>query len=73
MGYELKNNKWTLKLTKKKEEESASKEKTPLGSGSAKRSLAPELEGSEINLNSFMTQMLGLMQKLHAKVDNVTT
>ena len=73
MGYELKNNEWILKPTKKKEKESASKEKAPFRSGSAKRSLAIELEGSEINLNSFMAQMLDSMPKLHVKVDNMAT
>ena len=38
----LKNNKWTLKLSKKIIEESTSKEKAPLGSGSAKKSLVYE-------------------------------
>ena len=44
MGYELKDNKWTPKPEKKKEEESAS-EKAPSGSGNAKNSLAPKFEG----------------------------
>ena len=61
----------TLKLTKQREEDSASKEKAPSGSGSAKKSLFHER--TEIDLNIFMAQMLDSMQKLHTKVDNVVT
>ena len=69
MWYELKDNKWTPKPKKRKEEESASKEKAPSRSGSAKKSLAPKFEVFE--MRDFMAQMLDSMQKLHAKVDNV--
>ena len=43
MGYVLKNNIWTPKLTKKTIKESTSKEKAPSGSGSARKSLTHEL------------------------------
>ena len=53
MGYVLKNNKWTPKSSKKTIEESASKEKAPLGSSSksAKKTLFHELEGTEIEIS----------------------
>ena len=47
MGYVLKNNKWTLKLSKKMDKKSISKEKAPFGSWSAKKSLIHEFEGSK--------------------------
>ena len=37
MGYELMDNKWTLKPTKKREEESVSKEKAPFGEQKCKK------------------------------------
>ena len=71
MGYELIDSKWTLKPTKKREKKSASKEKAPSGSRSAKRSLTPELEGSGINFSGIISQILDSMQLLHTKVDNM--
>ena len=73
MGYELKDNKWTPKPVKKREEERVSKGKALSGSGSAKRSLGLELEDFEMAMRGFMAQMQDSMQKLHAKVDNVVT
>ena len=69
IGYELKNNKWTPKATKKTIEESTSKEKAPSGSVSSMKSLAPEFEGTE----SILDQMMELLQNLNKKVDNVAT
>ena len=54
MGYELKDNKWTPKSSKKNVKGSAVKEKGPSRSGTAKKSLASKFEGSEMNLSSFM-------------------
>ena len=65
MGYKLKGNKWTPKISKKMEEESSSKGKEPVGSK------MPEFEGFEGEMRSFMAQMFDSMQKLHTKVDNV--
>ena len=73
MGYELKNNNWTPKSTKKTIEESSSREKTPSGSESARKTLVHELEGIETNLSEFMVQVLELLQKLNEKVDNNIT
>ena len=52
---ELIDNKWTLKPTKKREEESASKEKAPSGNKSAKRLLTPKLKGSGIDLSGLIS------------------
>ena len=71
MGYELIDSKWTLKPTKKREKKSASKEKAPFGSRSAKRSLTPELEGSGIDLSGLISQILDSMKLVHTKVDNM--
>ena len=56
MGYELKNNKWTPKLIKKKEEASISKEKAPSGNGYTRKTLVSKVEG-------FKMSMLGLWLK----------
>ena len=64
MGYELIDNKWTLKPTNKREEESRSKGKEPLGSE------MPEVEGFKTDVRVFIIQMLDSMQKLHVKVKN---
>ena len=54
-----------------------SKEKAPSGSDSrpqsAKKTLFPELEGTEIEISGFMVQVLNLLRKLNDKVDNVAT
>ena len=71
MGYELIDNKWTPKSTKKKEEESTSKGKEPLESKSAKKSLGLDFKGFKMEMRIFMAQMSDSMQKLHVKVNNV--
>ena len=54
-------------------EKSASKEKGPSGSRSIKKTLTHEFEGTEMDMNGFMVQMLELFQKLNEKADNTTT
>ncbi|GFY91588.1 hypothetical protein Acr_07g0017840 [Actinidia rufa] len=64
---------WTPKPSKETGEESASKEKTPSGSRSAKKSLNHEFEGSEMEMGGFMVQVMELLQKLNEKADNAAT
>ena len=59
MGYILKNNKWTLKSTKKTDGDNASKENTPFGSSSrqkrANKTLIHEFKGNNMEIGGFMT------------------
>ncbi|XP_057488257.1 uncharacterized protein LOC130774259 [Actinidia eriantha] len=59
MGYELIDNKWILKPTKKREEESALIGKEPSWSRSAKKTLFPEFEEVEMDMRGWkkMRQM----------------
>ncbi|XP_057482018.1 uncharacterized protein LOC130768945 [Actinidia eriantha] len=65
MGYELKGNQWTPKPSKKIGEGNSSKEKDPM------ESERTEVEGFEVEMRAFMTQMSDSMKLLHTKVDNI--
>ena len=54
MGYELKNNKWTPKPVKKKEETSSSKEKGSMWSGNARKTSISEVDEFEMSMLGFM-------------------
>ena len=60
IGYELKNNKWTPKPTKRKEEESTLKKKEPSRGGSGEKIVIPKIEGFEM-------AMLGFKCKIQCK------
>ena len=65
MGYELVNNQWIHKFSKKVEEGSSSKGKKAL------RSEVPENEGFAIEIRFFMAQISESMNKMHTKIDNM--
>ncbi|GFS38964.1 hypothetical protein Acr_00g0060540 [Actinidia rufa] len=65
MGYKLKGNQWTLKMSKKMEEGSSSKGKKPL------ESEVPEVGIFETEMEGFMAQMGESMQILNTKIDNM--